>query len=757
MNRYEFSLAERFANGDTFGRRAQDPLSSNRHQRDESGIRMDESHSPDYEFAGFRLNTAQQMLSCPSGNLIALQSRVFATLRYLVERSGEIVEKSALMSAVWPSTVVAENNLNQCVSKLRKVLGEAAGDRQFILTVPGRGFKFVAPVRVVPREPHSLRVGLAPTPPIPPAPVPAPPAPLGKPADPPTSPRWRWLAAGVLACLAAVTVWIVVHTGSAPHSIGSPAEFQPLTDLTDSATAPVLSSDGRTLAFIRHGHWMPSPGQIWLRVLPDGEYRQLTHESEPLFAPAFTPDGTRVTFSVVAAHMQSWDTWTVPVSGGEPTKLLPNASGLSYIGPHQVMFSEFKTGVHLGIATASEERRDYRAIYWSAHERAMAHFSHLSPDRKSVLVVEMNGTGNFDRCRLVPFSGGNGTPVGPIGECLAAAWSADGKWMFFSASVAGHSHLWRQQLGQGDAEQMTFGPTDEETVFATPDGHSLLTAIGAQQDTLWFHDTSGDRVLTTEGHAFSPWLPPDARHVYFLSATNSQTNLSLSRVDVTSGVHEALLPEFNVASFDVTSDEQQVVFATVRDGVSELWLAPLDRHSPPKLLVRGADQPQFGGGGVFFRSLGTNANYLHRINLDGSHETAVLPTPIVRFQAVAPDGRFVVVDHAQSGPAASAWLIAVRNQDWHLLGQGWLSLQVSRDGKLLYFGIEPTDAAHSNARTGVLHLDADGLPGAQEIAAASTAATIPQSIESLSAGQDPSVYAYVKSEVRRNIYRIPLH
>src|ERR1700733_5670131 len=84
---------------------------------------MDEISSPDYEFGGFRLDTAQQVLISCTGEPLPLPSRAFATLRYLVERSGQIVDKAAIMAAVWPKTVVAENNLSQCILALRKALG----------------------------------------------------------------------------------------------------------------------------------------------------------------------------------------------------------------------------------------------------------------------------------------------------------------------------------------------------------------------------------------------------------------------------------------------------------------------------------------------------------------------------------------------------------------------------------------------------------------------------------------------------------
>src|SRR5271168_4766248 len=110
----------------------------------------------------------------------------------------------------------------------------------------------------------------------------------------------------------------------------------------------------------------------------------------------------------------------------------------------------------------------------------MAHYSYLSPDRKWVLIVEMNGAGLFDPCRLVPFDGSSaGRLVGPPGTCMGAGWSPDGRWMYFSVYVGGISHLWRQRFPDGAPEQITFGfATEEEGIAVAPDGRSLVTALG---------------------------------------------------------------------------------------------------------------------------------------------------------------------------------------------------------------------------------------------------------------------------------------
>jgi TolB-like protein len=130
-----------------------------------------------YEFAGFRLDPRQHLLwKSDSAQAVPLTSRAFDTLLYLVEHRGQLLEKSALLKAIWPDVVVEENSLNQSISALRRVLGEQPGEHRFIVTVPGRGFRFVADVTVRERSSEAASVA-APSVAVPSVAVPSAPAP----------------------------------------------------------------------------------------------------------------------------------------------------------------------------------------------------------------------------------------------------------------------------------------------------------------------------------------------------------------------------------------------------------------------------------------------------------------------------------------------------------------------------------------------------------------------------------------------------
>jgi TolB-like protein/Tfp pilus assembly protein PilF len=98
-----------------------------------------------YEFGPFRINARERLL-LRAGEVVPLTPKVFDILLVLVQNSEHLLSKDEVMKLVWPDTVVEEGNIARNISTLRKALGEAPGQPQFIETIPWRGYRFVANV-----------------------------------------------------------------------------------------------------------------------------------------------------------------------------------------------------------------------------------------------------------------------------------------------------------------------------------------------------------------------------------------------------------------------------------------------------------------------------------------------------------------------------------------------------------------------------------------------------------------------------------
>src|SRR5438874_13765420 len=108
---------------------------------------MLESERMIYAFDGFQLDERKRLL-LRDGKLIQLKSKVFDLLLALVESGGREISKQELMERIWAGQIVEDANLTVTMSLLRKALGEKANEHRFIVTIPGRGYRFVGESRV---------------------------------------------------------------------------------------------------------------------------------------------------------------------------------------------------------------------------------------------------------------------------------------------------------------------------------------------------------------------------------------------------------------------------------------------------------------------------------------------------------------------------------------------------------------------------------------------------------------------------------
>jgi Tol biopolymer transport system component/tRNA A-37 threonylcarbamoyl transferase component Bud32 len=580
--------------------------------------------------------------------------------------------------------------------------------------------------------------------------------------------RW-WIAAA--AVLVALAFAMVAAFYLRPDRPPGRDKWVQLTNFPDSVSQPALSPDGRMLTFVRGPETFMAPGQIYIKMLPDGEPVQLTHDDLPKMSPVFSPDGSRIAYTA-----GTWNTWVVPVISGQPRPWLANATGLVWLDKQRLLFSESKgEEILMGLVTSGDTRVGKRDVYLPKSVRGMAHRSYPSPDGKSSLVVEME-SGAWLPCRLVPLDAASpGHSVGPPGgRCTFAGWSLDGKWMYFSSSSAdGSYHTWRQRYPDGQPEQITSGSTEEEGFAMFPDGRSFVTSVALKQSVVLVHDASGDRQISMEGYSYDPKFTPDGNQLCYRILKGGLTSYDpgeLHVMELDTGHHEPLLPGLTISggpglAYQISPDGRQVV-AVVKDreGKPRLWLAALDRQSAPRQIpgVEGI-APLFGQGGeVFFSKVDGASSYVYRVHEDGTGLRRLSEKTIMVTLGVSQDGRWVVVSLPSeiiALPVKGGLPIPIISSSAVNCHMSW-----SPDGRLLFISVPiAASASHVVGRTYVIPLSRGQMfptipPG--ELHSESELAKLPgvRIIEAFDGapGPTPEVYAFSRATVQRNLYRIPI-
>jgi WD40 repeat protein len=339
--------------------------------------------------------------------------------------------------------------------------------------------------------------------------------------------------------------------------------------------------------------------------------------------------------------------------------------------------------------------------------------------------------------------------------------------MYFSSDSGGAFHTWRQRFPDGQPEQITSGPTEEEGLAMAPDGRSFITAVGLEQSSIWLHDGGGDRQISLEGYAFAPKFTPDGKRLLYQVRKGAASELWVAELD--SGRSEPLLPGFAVAlpgpgshgGYDISPDGRQVVVASPDSGGKlRLWLAPLDRRSPPRQIpnIEG-EQPVFGATGeVFFRSVEGTSAFIYRVQQNGGELRKAIDLPVVALMGASPDRNWLVL-----GSRASGGLVIFRvdggapiqTQLPPPMGLGW-----SGDGKHLFVqgrAVANMDKAYvfplapgRPVPESIIH----GLPSEQEILKLPGVRVIPST--RVTPGPTADIYAFTRESVQRNLYRVPV-
>jgi len=277
------------------------------------------------EFEEFRLDPVARTLHRGAEEL-RLSPKLFDLLVLLIERHGTTVDKDEILRVVWPGVVVEESGLARNVSLLRKALGEEDGSR-FIVTVPKRGYRFVAPLRDRAATPEIL------------------------PAAAVVVPRWRLATYSGLAAILVVAA-VAVFPGFRHSPPTSPAILPLTTHAAEQAVdAAAITADGSYFA------WYDLTG---LFVRPTGSQESRRIELPAALFPTqleWFPDKAHLLLSAFDSSLGKSSAWIIPVLGGAPALLHEDAS-YATVSPdgRQIAFMSKSSQIWLANADGSGAR-----------------------------------------------------------------------------------------------------------------------------------------------------------------------------------------------------------------------------------------------------------------------------------------------------------------------------------------------------------------------------------------------------------------
>ncbi len=558
------------------------------------------------------------------GHSVPITAKTFDVLVVLLAHRDRLVTKDELLDRVWPDTAVQENNLARQVSSLRRALGQRPDEADYVLTVPGQGYRFVANAQEIPELPRELRdingvhhsvatdaaVDIDDLPPDEATQTPA--------SLVPDNIEVRESASSILAkrhwSFTAIAAVAVLLTAAA---LGTRLISPDDTSSETRRTLQRVTFDDASLS--RDGSWSPD-GQwivfvsdrggntdLWRQRVGDPDPERLTTSDAGESQPEWSPDGRAI---VSRSERDGGGLYIIPASGGKERMI----SGFGYeprwspdstrvLFKRSVILPDLPTiyVVRLGGRPPQPLRRDVLARFKSV--QAAWH-----PDGRRVSIWGTDQQGET-RFLNVPLDDGKVTSA-----ILSAAvqrnlldmtprrfvWAPSRKYIFFEAQSGDTNNVWRittdpstEELTDGPV-RLTTGTGRESTVAVSHDGTKLVFTSSTSRTRLW---------------AF----PLDSGHGRIVGEPYPITRGTTGEVD-----------------FDAKADGSTVAYRAVRAGRNELWERSLGEgrerlllSSPDWKLVKPRWSPD--GARLAFLRCGSEggAPVLAVLNADGSGEQAL--------------------------------------------------------------------------------------------------------------------------------------
>lgn len=603
------------------------------------------------EFGPFRIDVAQRLL-LRDRQQIQLSPKAFDLLLILANRSGEVLLKDELMTLLWPDTFVEESNLSQHVFQLRKALGEQGQTPSYIITVPGRGYRFGRSVRTLPVE---------------------------TPEE---------------------TAQIVVESHSRSSLVieeervveGEPASATKLWTV-------VLVMSIVVATFLLGFGVLRVTASPQIKVL---SVRQITHSGRIEPYGKVLSDGSRLYFAERIGGVDALK--EVPAGGGEPaliptsfsslmafdidpsqSRLLVESQSANFNNPVWILSTAGGSAQPLGDVVASQ------AIAWSPDGERIF-YGHSA----EIWVVDKDGK-NAAKLVTVP------------GSVTALRVAPDGKRLRYTVRepTAGSTSLWESAVDGANAHPMSLGwkataaqwgegeccgewsPDGKYFLFRTErSGVDTYWAI-AEKPPWWSKTNTPIELYSSPDHMSDPRFSPDGKKILF---AYYQERRELVRYDSAQKLFVPYLGGIPARLLSFSRDGKWAAYRHEPDGA--LWRSRVDGGEalqltfPPMVVYHSSWMPD-GSGIVFEGRLPGESPKLYRVPATGGKAEVLISIDASGTgPSCSPDGRFVLFQRwtqdAQDGIRHSGvYILDLRTRETRMIpgSQDFDGVHWSPDGK----------------------------------------------------------------------------
>lgn len=654
---------------------------------------MSEQNHYIYEFGPFRLD-AQKRLLLREGEIVPLKPKAFDTLLALVEGCGRVLEKDELMRRIWPDTTVEDGNLTFNISSLRKALGDDPRRHEYIVTIPGEGYQFVAGVRaafdeLVLHERTSINYeeveeagdsmtdsgeSLS----------------LNPQASNSTShshslapvasrrkARRRWLltAAALFAAGAATAFgfyWLANSRQPMDRALAVvPFREMDISRLTTSGNIKhaAISPEGKYVAYITED---AKGSSLWVRnISAPTSVRVAGPAATEYVSVTFAPDGDSVYYLTLDRDKGHTALYRVPVLGGPPSMAAKNVGPIDFSpdGKQITFIRAYGSESRLIVANAdgtnertlaTRRQPEFFRVDWNAPA--------WSPDGKTIACqVRLNDErGQFET--VLGVSPADGSPVPLTSERWSytgqPTWLADGSGLIVTASerATAPAQVWHVSLKTGEATRVTHDLNDYYDLSLTKDSSRLMAVQDNTVSSIWVAP-EGDAVRARQIASDAGWIEEvvwtrDGRIVYRSNAGGS-AEIWVMNADGTNA--KQLTSDARVRrGLAISPDGRYIFFASDRAGRSNIWRADADGSNLKQLTAGdGEFYPQVTPDNqwvVYQR--GEREPTLWKVPTDGGESVQLTKTRAFR-PALSPDGEMIAYYYLDPEVEKSRWRIGI--------------------------------------------------------------------------------------------------